>query len=288
MMRSKRLVTKMRSFIVGSVMLGLWPYTALAQDVSADRITVRVVPGITASRQLPSQTLINARRALAAGNDISVSNIRQLADLGDGFAALRFAQALAQSDNPSLRADTAHYYGIAAATGRGGAITGLIRTLDNIDADTLSDGRRETLKDILIAYALAGNSHALDAVMRYQLAEEPLGQLNDEMIALMEGASGEGAAKLGLQLALTIMRNPTSTTAELLHAQRYLAVANTANSLETKVVAQNLISLLEADLQSRPDLEEAIEAQRLAVLAPQSTALVAPAIRPTTQTEVTQ
>ncbi|MEP3348066.1 MAG: hypothetical protein ABJN34_03645 [Litoreibacter sp.] len=277
----------MRNLIFGTMLAGLLPHATLAQDVSPERITVKVVSGITSSHQLPSQTLVNARQALAAGHDISISNIRQLADLGDGFAALRFAQTLAQSDNQSLRADTAHYYGIAAATGRGGAITGLIRTLDSIDPETLSEGRRKTLKNILITYALAGNSHALDAVMRYQLAEDPLGQLSSDLIVLMESASGEGAAQLGLQMAVTIMRDPAPTTTELLRARRYLTVASTATSLETKVVALNLTPLLEADLQSRPDFEDALNTQQSAVLASQPLTSIAPKIRPTNLLEVT-
>ena len=281
------MVMKMRSFIFGSVLAGLLPHTTLAQDVPPNRITVKLVPGITSSHQLPSQTLINARRALAAGQDISVSNIRQLADLGDGFAALRFAQILARSDNPDVRGDTAHYYGIAAATGRGSAITGLIRTLDSIDPETLSEGRRETLKDILIAYVVAGNSNALDAVMRYQLAQEPLGPLNDDMVTVMESISGEGAAQLGLQLAVTIMRNPSSSTTELLRAQRYLSVANTATSLETKIVAENLTPVLEANLQSRPDLEDVLDTQGLAISPPQTPTSIAPEVLPTNLTEVT-
>lgn len=214
------MVTKMRSFIFGSILLGIIPHTAPAQNAAPNKITVKIVPGITSSRQLPSQKLVNARRALAAGQSTSISNIRELADHGDGFAALRFAQILAESDNKDILKDTAHYYGIAAATGRGGAITGLIRTLDSIDPDALSESRRNILKDILIAYALAGNSHALDAITRYQMAQKPLGPLNDDIIVLMGNASGEGLSQLGLHMALTIMRDPSATTPDLVARAR--------------------------------------------------------------------
>jgi len=278
---------KMRNVFASLLFLGALSQPVLAQDTPPNRITVRIVPGITSWQQLPSRDLVNARKALTQGQDIGWTRTRQLADLGDGFAALRFAQALEESDNIGLTADTAHYFGVAAATGRGGAISGLVRALDHLDRTKLSRGRADVLKDILLTYAKAGNSHAVDAVMRYQVTQEPFGAIDDDMVSLMVNATGEGAAQLGLQLALSILGDTASSTQDLLRAQDYLVIAETATSLETLLVAQNTTPLLKATLQARPDLGTAVEALRNSA-DPTVPSQLTPMSRPTTLTEVTQ
>jgi len=243
------------------------PNTSFSQDADVDaaRITVRMTPGITSSRQLGSPALVAARRALGAGEFVPFSSIRELADRGDGFAALRFAQALENLDTEVALADIAHYYGVAAATGRGGALNGLIRVLDQIDSDDLSDERSAILKNIVITYTLAGNSRALDAVLRYNLRQEPFGALDEELHNVLdeklsdvvEGENDDGTARLALQLAVSIMRNPASTTEDLNRAEGYVEIAVAAPALQTQLMAENVSTLLEAELQGRAELSEA-------------------------------
>ncbi|WP_296425501.1 hypothetical protein [Yoonia sp.] len=279
----------MRNLIAALVLVCAAPHTAIAQSspdtVAPERITVRIVAGITSSRQLPSAALTRARTTLSQGGDVRSSQLRQLADLGDGFAALRFAQRLEQQNNGVPKSDIAHYYGMAAATGRGGSITGLIRMLDQLSASDLSASRALVLKNIMMSYALAGNSHAVDAVLRYQLRQQPFGPLEDELIVVLNTATGEGAAKMGLQIAMTILRNPDATTLDLLRAQQYLQLAATATSIETTLTAQNMLPLIEAKLQSRPDLAR-VTAERSADQV--GTTLISPVARPSPQPEVTQ
>ena len=279
----------MRNLIAALVLVCTAPHTAIAQSstdtIAPERITVRIVAGITSSRQLPSAALIRARTTLSQGGDVRSSQLRQLADLGDGFAALRFAQRLEQQNNGVPTSDIAHYYGMAAATGRGGSITGLIRMLDQLSASDLSASRALVLKNIMMSYALAGNSHAVDAVLRYQSRQQPFGPLEEELVAVLNVATGEGAAKMGLQIATTILRDPDATTLDLLRAQQYLHLAATATSFETTLPAQNMIPLVEAKLQSRPDLAR-VTAARSADQA--GTTLISPVARPSPQPEVTQ
>jgi hypothetical protein len=218
---------------------------AAAEGFDAKRVTVRMVPGITSWQQVPTDELRDARRALGQGRSVRSTLLRQLADLGDGFAALRFAQRLDEQGDAVLLGDIAHYYGIAAATGRGGAINGLIGTLDKIGQGDLSQSRLNVLKEILLTYANAGNSYAVEAILRFQTTGSPFGPLDDDVIALLGRAQGEGTGKLALQVALDIMQKTDPATEDLIRAQAYLATAMTARSVETQLVAKNLVPLLD-------------------------------------------
>lgn len=231
----------------------------VAQDViEPHRITVEMVRGIRSSTELPTEELIAARRALAAGQRISTAQLRQLADIGDGFAALRFAQWLDRQGDRVPAADVAHYYGVAAATGRGGAIANLIKALDRIPADELGPRRANVFKNVILTYARAGNSYAIDAVFRYHSQSTPFGPLDDELARIVERAGGDAAAELALQLAVILLRDPAMTEDDLEQVDWHLQTALTSSSLTTQVTAQNLIPVLN-------DARRGLETARLEV-----------------------
>ena len=230
------------------------PTFAQSSDtVEPSRITVKMMPGITSSAQLPSQELINARKALTQGQTIYTSQMRQIADLGDGFAAFKFAEWLAAAEN-AQPSDIAHYYGMASATGRLVAFNRLIETLDHMDPADLPRARSNVLEGIVFAYARAGNSRAVDAVIRYQLSQRPFGRLDTEVESLLKEAHGETAAAISLHLALTILQNPAHTADDLERAQTYLETASASESLETQLVASNLGPMLEQAFAEQPTL----------------------------------
>lgn len=214
------------------------------ESIEPHRITVEMVRGIRSSTELPTEELIAARRALAAGQRISTVKLRTLADIGDGFAALRFAQWLDRQGDSVPASDVAHYYGMAAATGRGGAIANLIKALDRIPEGELGPRRLNVFKNVILTYARAGNSHAIDAVFRYHTQGAPFGPLDNELARIVERAGGDAAAELALQLAVILLRAPVKTEADLDEADGLLQTALTSSSLTTQVTAQNLIPVL--------------------------------------------
>ncbi len=230
---------------------------AHAQDrsgVEPHRITVTMVRGIRSSTELPTESLIVARRALARGTSIPTDQLRQLADLGDGFAALRFAQWLDQQGEGARAVDVAHYYGMAAATGRGGAIANMIRVLDTIPPDDLGPRRTDVMKNIILSYARAGNSYAIDAAFRYHEQGTPFGSLETELTDIVDKATGDSAAEIAFKLAVIRLREPAASVEELEKTQALLETAMTASSLTTLVTAQNLMPVLETakfDLEPR-------------------------------------
>ncbi|MEM9845684.1 MAG: hypothetical protein AAF965_12860 [Pseudomonadota bacterium] len=230
---------------------------ALAQteEIAPHRITVVMTPGITSWLQLPSDDMVQTRRDLAQGRFVSTRQLRRLADLGDGFAALRFAQRLEESGavNP---VDIAHYYGMAAATGRGGAIMNMIRYLDQIDPADVSPRRLSLLRSIVIAYANAGNSAAAEALVRYHWRQVPFGPLYDEVETVLARLDGELAAELSLDHSVAILQDRQHTRDDLLDVQTYLARASQSTSLQTRLVAQNLEPVLQEALAEYSNWQE--------------------------------
>lgn len=213
--------------------------------VDPHRITVTIVPGVRSSNELPTEPLMAARRALSDGAWVSVEQMRQLADLGDGFAALRLARWLDRQGDEVPAADVAHYYGVAAATGRGGAISNMIRILDTIPPEDLGPRRAEVLRNIILSYAQAGNSNAIEAAFRYHAKGLPFGSLEAELTDVVDKAVGDAAAELALKLAVIRLQEPAETIEELEHTQALLETAMTASSLQTLLTAQNLMPVLE-------------------------------------------
>lgn len=214
-------------------------------------ISLHIVRGITRSKQLPPH-LVQARKALLRQQPIRQSSLRALADLGDGLAAYRLARQLDLETRPELAADAAHYFGIAAATGRGGAIHGLIRALNQTDPATTSQARLDVLRDVLVAYAAAGSPPALEALMRFHKSAVPFGSMSEEFeaMALQEGSPGSSA--VALQLASELLQAGTATRAELEQARDYLQIAATADSLRRRSIATNLLPKVEAQLAALP------------------------------------
>ena len=107
----------MRNVILASTMLA-FAGPALAQvvdlgtggssaDPEAKRIAVELAPGLRSTRDLP-WNLRQARRRLIDGQTVSLTDLRQMADHGDGFASYRFAERLMETGNPDLADDAAH------------------------------------------------------------------------------------------------------------------------------------------------------------------------------------
>ncbi len=223
-----------------------------AADPEAKRISVELAPGLQSTRQLPWR-LQQARRRLIDGGSVSLTDLRRIADYGDGFAAYRFAERLMKTGNPDLADDAAHYYGMAAATGRAGAIFGMVQAIDAIeDFDAVPPRRMDVIRDILLAYARAGNSRAIDAVLQYHLAGKPFGSFGGDVERLVLNGSGDGAAGVSLQLATALLQKPDPTRAELERARDYLELAQASDSMRMTLIAGNLMPGVETALAALP------------------------------------
>ena len=90
---------------------------------------VRLAPAVAASPYLKDM-----RRRMIAGVELSNSDLRQLADAGEGLAAARFAKRLEAKGDPAMLAEAAHSYSISVYADRDFALPRLIAILgrDNV------------------------------------------------------------------------------------------------------------------------------------------------------------
>ncbi|WP_394156071.1 hypothetical protein [Loktanella salsilacus] len=222
-----------------------------AIDENAPQVSVVMVAGITRSDQLPP-ALIPARKAMSADVALRDSTLRDLADLMDGNAAFQYAKRLDFEAKPGLAPHAAHYYGIAAATGRGGAIYGFIKALDALDPATTTTGRLANLRNILVAYADAGSAPALEAIMRYHVQNSPFTDMRAELDRILAETDGPAADAVALQLAFEILHADKPAPADLEKARQYLLRAEGSDSLRTLLISRNLLPLVEARIAALP------------------------------------
>lgn len=225
---------------------------ASLRQLSSNRKNIKMVAGITSSKDLPSQDLIEARKALTKRGRVANKRLRALADLGDGYAAHIYAERLAEKGRAKLAADTAHYYSISAATGRGYSIHGMVAAMDQIDPKDTSAARLKNLKNVLMAYASAGNADAVEAVLRYHFAKVPFGDLTGDIDIILD-KSAVGAGPVSLQLASSLMQAPSASHADLAQAKDYLLTASHSASFSISLTAQNLLPIVEARLAQTPE-----------------------------------
>lgn len=245
---------------VFSLALGLTNASAQTIDIGtnfmdfyepeARRISVKLTEGLTNSDQLPNEHLKAVRKRLNQKKSVRYRDLQALADLGDGNAAFQLAKILDESGKPDLIGDAAHYFGIAAATDRGGAIFGMVRSLEMLDSETVSPGRLRNLRYVLLKYAKAGNSIAADALIRFHQTGHPFGSLTNEINNIVLKRGGPAVAPVALLLASEILQAPAQTEPELELARTYLRTATKATSLRVRATAENMIPVVDIMIQN--------------------------------------
>ncbi|WP_371156017.1 hypothetical protein [Jannaschia sp. 2305UL9-9] len=214
-------------------------------DAEARRVSVTLVPGVRSSADLKDARLIETRRRLARDQPVTLQDLRALADAGDGNAALHLPRRMEAEGIAAEPANLAHYYGLAAATGRVGGLFGLVRILPAIDPDQTSAARLDLLRKTLMAYAIAGNSVAIDAVIRFDRTGHPFGPMPDDIARLARDGRGRGAATVALHLAGDLMQRQWDDPDALSLALGYLQTASDAPSMRVRLIAGNMLPVVE-------------------------------------------
>ncbi|CUH80077.1 hypothetical protein [Tropicibacter naphthalenivorans] len=221
-----------------------------AQEAGA-RVDVTIVRGITRSDQLPAP-LVAVRKRLSAKRYVRFADLRALADYGDGNAAFQLAKRIDYVARPQLAADAAHYYGMAAQSGRGGAIYGFIRAVDALDPASTSQARLTSLRKTLLLYAAAGSGPATEAMLRYYVAGAPFGDLGPDLDRLVVQTDSPAANAVALQLASQILHAGGGDAASLGTAKGYLDKVAGADSLRLRLIAENLLPLVNEQIAALP------------------------------------
>ena len=219
----------------------------IPDDPETRKISVVVRPGLARTRDLPGQTLRDARKAMIAKEPVSEEDLRKLAEYRDGLAAARYADLLVQRDSVGLASDIAHFYGVAVGTGRAYALPGMIAAMRHLDSTTEPAARMNHLISVLYPYAWAGNSLALDAVIEFNGEGRLFGKLSETTrLRILEQAKG-GNGRVELRMALDILARDTKIAKELDRARGYLERAVQSPLLAVQTTARNLLTLVDGE-----------------------------------------
>ncbi len=204
-------------------------------------LTVKVagMRGITKTAQLPTPRLRGIRQRMVKGRSVPMMQLRELADLGDSLAAIRFAKQLEKEDRNRLAGDALHYYGRAAFAGREYAIGPMVRILRE-KGTALSQNQLKQAELVLQSWSSKGSPSATDALTAFYRSGKPFGQKPEELAALMRRAAESGDGKVALDLAMSLLAGTPSDAARE-EARGYLKVASASQTPAVKAMAENLL-----------------------------------------------
>ena len=207
------------------------------------------------TRDLPTASLRALRRAMLAGEVMGMKDLRSLADAGDGLAAFRLAKMLEAEGKPDPTGIAAHYYAIAAYTGRVFAVPPLARLLKN-DGAEYSPSRLTNALNAMTVQALSGNPEAATLLGQMYAAGIPFGRDPTQAQAYLAMASGEGSMAALLQLGVALMSDPTDTASGNPGARAALRLAAAGDDLAVRVTAENLLRLMGGSVSSKIEVSE--------------------------------
>ncbi|MDP3342287.1 hypothetical protein [Frigidibacter sp.] len=197
------------------------------------------------TRDLPTSALRAARRQMIAGEPMSGSKLQMLADAGDGLAAFRYAKQLQEEGKPDPSGATAHYFAIAAYTGRAFAVAPLARLL-KADGSTYSASRLRHCLNAMTVQALSGNAEAATLLGEMYADGTPFGRDLAQAQHFLGMGTGDVSRKAALSLGLALLSDPEDAAAGHVGALSALRVAAEGEDLSVRVTAENLLRQIEA------------------------------------------
>lgn len=218
--------------------LGAWTGPVVRADFVFDN-------AVRKTRDLPTAALRATRRQMIAGQPVSRDRLQALADHGDGLAAFRFAKLLQDSGLADPKGNAAHYYAIAAYTGRAFAVAPLARLLAS-DGAGYSESRLRHALNAMTVQALSGNTRAATLLGEMYFTGVPFGFDAAQAQTFSGMAVGKGDPRAALNLGVALMSDPQDAAAGHVGAHSALSTAAEGDDLSIRVTAQNLLRLLEA------------------------------------------
>lgn len=188
---------------------------------------------------LPTYALRQARKRMLAKRHISYADMRALADHGDGLAAFRYGKRLLELEDPSLLSDAAHYFSIAAMTGREYAVTPLVRILQRPGVE-INDVRMRDIERSLWEQARNGDPDASRALAEFYTSGTPFGKKPDRAEQLLENMPDDTDPRDALDLAVAAMNAPEDQRPDKERLLDLLETAMNSKDLEVKLTAENM------------------------------------------------
>lgn len=223
----------------------------IVPDVSGERISVVVDPGLRNSKALKTDALRAARVALHEGGDVSSKDLRALANAGDGLAAQRYVRVLQAAQPQATQSDLAYYSAVAVGTGRIWTLKTMIDAMHHLDPKAEPRARIRTYIKVLYPHARAGNALAIEAQVAFNGEGRLFGPLSDATrTRILEQAAQHGTGRIEFGMAMGILertrRAETPDPDDLAQARRLLTLASTSDHLAVSTSARNLLRLMDA------------------------------------------
>jgi hypothetical protein len=192
------------------------------------------IAGVTRTDQLPTPELRDARKRMVNNQRVSYRQKQVLADSGDGLAALYIAKQL--YPKPEFATDAMHYFTIAAASGRSGAIKPLVALVRRIQPEPANQRRLNAAEAALRAHAIRGDEAASEGLMSAYRSGTPFEDSRAKYAEFRAVAAGRGNAGAALEQAMSLISSSdmTSRRAEI---DAYLVVAERSDDLKTQSMA---------------------------------------------------
>ncbi len=220
----------------------------VTDEAETRQISVTVTRGLTSMAGLPA-SLRDARARMHRGESPSEQDLRALADRGDSLAAQRYVRRLQAGPHPEQRAsDIAYYAAIAVGGGRVWTLPDMVAAMERLDPSE-NQTRINKYISVLYPHAWAGNTLALDAVVKFNGPGKLFGPLSDATRQrILDQGRANGNGRVELRLALAIMERKATrplTEDETTEARGYLQRAMGYDSLAVTATAENLMAMLE-------------------------------------------
>ena len=207
------------------------------------------------TRDLPTASLRAIRRKMISGEAMGPKDLRALADAGDGLAAYRYAKLLQTQGLADPTGTAAHYYAIAAYTGRAFAVPPLARLLKDEGAG-YSASRLKNGLNAMTVQARSGNSAAATLLGQMYADGVPFGLDVAQAQIFLGMASGGGSPRAALQMGVALMSDAADAQAGHPGARSALIQAASGQDLAVRVTAENLLRQLDKTSPPKPEVTE--------------------------------
>jgi TPR repeat protein len=242
----------LRALLTALVLIGPSPISEVASAASTKQkaegsspIKQRVFRrGITRTAQLPTASLRASRARMVAKKRVSFAELRSLADAGDGLAAYFLAKRIEERNDPTLASDAAHYYALAAYSGRQAGVRPLVRLL-KASGSQISPTRLAHVEVALAAQARSGNLVAIEALAGFYEAGTPFGQKPAEARDLYLQLAQHGDSQAAFDLAVSLLQQSPEDE-DRRRIRRLLDIAAQSETPGLRATAQTLIRQLES------------------------------------------
>lgn len=201
---------------------------------SATRKKKGFMTGITRTDQLPTQELRDTRKRMVGNKHVSYRKMQALADRGDSLAALFIAKQL--YEKPELSNDALHYFTMAAAAGRSGAVKPLVSLVRRANPTADNKRRLEAAENVLKAHAARGDAAAFEGLMSAYRTGTPFENSTEKYAEFRSKAALAGNSDAALEQAVSLMSLKEAATKKK-EIDAYLVIAERSGDLKTQSVA---------------------------------------------------